>query len=603
MKVLTITLAALATSLAATAATTSNSPSTLAETKAADSLSPPGLNLVKGGRTKIGTSFKDMVKLIEEHQEAREKAAGMLGEVPQHTVSVDDFFLMVSEVTNEQYREYVVAAKVQPPLLWGEKAIGPARTAFLEEDAKKRREAKEAGKPSPERGVFDAYQWWERNWKDAEWEMPEALAKKPVVYVDYQNARGYAEWAGLRLPTEEEWERAVRGDKDDDYTWGDDWKPGHAVTKELRSTSDVMDVGSFPNGANQFGIQDLHGNVWEWTDSKYVAYPKWKHESFKVGKGRLAEEIDKMPKFSADRRVVRGGSQQTGKVFARGSTRGGFDRHQKASVLGFRCAASEKPGLDFAVNAMDVIPNEIRPQNAKGPVMFDPTQVIARDRWIANNGGSDLSGYQVITKYDYILFTPVESLETNGLADIRKGTQTDEIYHIGFLVTNQDMVEPALRAGTYLVAIRGEGKYPKRVEDEEADADGEDPKPAEAQDIDAEEELGQSTLRVDEFLEIDPMVDNYLFIDMTGTPVAAMPAESLDYGNPKAGAGSADIVDKAVMITVPANDPKDPEATEEIEVQQQWLDTSFFIKGRSRKGLKATLSLRFAEGLLDGEWR
>ena len=595
MQFLTTSLVVLATSLNSTPS--QYNPSN-------DILSPPGLTMIEGGRTKIGTDFKDMVKLIEENKSAQEKAGGFLSEVPQHSVSVDDFFLMVTEVTNEQYREYVLAAKVQPPLLWGDESINKAREEYLAQEAEKRREAKEAGKPAPARRSFEAFEWWERNWKDAEWKMPEALAKKPVVYVDYQNARGYAEWAGLRLPTEFEWERAVRGDTDNDFIWGD-WQPGMCVTKELRATSNILDVGSKPDGANSAGQHDLHGNVWEWTGSRYVNYPGWKHKTFSVGKGRLKEEIDRMPKFSPVRRVIRGGSQQTDRIFARGSSRGGFDRTQKASVLGFRCAASEKPGFDFAQNAIKDIPNEIKPQDSKGMVPFDTTQVIARDRWIANDGGSDISNYRVITQYDYILFTPVKALQTNGLADIRKGTQKDEIYHVGFLATNQDLVEPALRAGTYLVAIRGMGKYPERAEDvgeDEAEDTEEEAAPDDSTDT-AEDELGQSVLRVDDFLEIDPLIDNYIFIDMAGTPVAAMPAVNLDYGNPKAGMGSAEVVDKAIMIEVSANDPDDPEATEQIEITQQWLDTSFFVKGRSRKGLKATLSLRFAEGLLDGDWR
>lgn len=588
MQFSTITLALLAGCLTAT-------PITLTSNK--DELPPPGLVLVEGGRTKIGTSFKDMVKLIEENKEAQEKAGGFLSEVPQHSVNVDDYYMMVTEVTSEQYREYVLAKQVMPPYIWGGQTLDDARDQFLKDDNDRRQANKAAGKAPGARAVWDPATWWEKHWKDAEWSMPEELAKKPVIYVDYEDAKSYAEWAGLRLPTEFEWERAVRGNTDNAFAWGDDWETAKSVTKELRATSDIAEVGKYPDGATADGIHDMHGNVWEWTASKYLQYPGFKHKSFSVGKGRLAEEIDRMPKFSPQRYVVRGGCQQNSKVFARASTRGGFDRYQKASALGFRCAASVKPGFDFAQSAYSDIPNQIRPQDAKGPVLYDTNQVIARDRWISNNGESNVAGYQVITKYDYILFTPVTGMQTNGLGDIRKGTQNDEIYHLGFLATNQDLIEPALRAGTYLVALRGEGKYPKRAKEEDEEGDPEVEVP------DEEEELGQSTMRIDEFLEIDPLVDNYIFIDMTGTPVAAMPALELEYGNPKAGTGSAAVVDKPIMIEVSANDPKDPEATEQIEVMQQWLDTTFFIKGRSRKGMKATLSLRFEEGLLDGDWR
>jgi formylglycine-generating enzyme required for sulfatase activity len=558
------------------------------------SQAPPGMVLIPGGRTKIGTSFDDIVKLLEEDPEAQGKAGGYLAETPQHSLEVDDVYLMVTEVTNEQYREYVKSTRTRPPYLWGAKAIEVARDAFLEADAEKRRQAKEAGQPAPERQVFDPAYWWEQNWKGAEWEMPEAITKKPVVYVDYQDARGYAEWAGLRLPTEFEWERAVRGDSKRLYTWGDEWKAGLAATKELKTISDCVDVGSFPDGASEQGVYDLNGNVWEWTSSPYSEYPGWAHKKFNVGKGGLRKEINSLPKWSKDRRVVRGGSQQTGRNTARATTRGGFDRYQQASVLGFRCAASTKAGVDFADDRMRQIPNEVRPRDAKGAVAFLPGEVIAMDRWTSTDGASETPGYAVITGYDYILFTPVEEMQTNGLGDLAKASQKDELTFIGFLSTDFDMVEPALRTGTYLVAVRGACKYPERTLVEGAA----EPVEAGAQE---ESEEGATKVLVDKFLELDPEIDNYIFIDMTGTPVAAMPASQMDYGNITSTTPlGAFVVDKTVMIEVPGE--KEGEI-EKVPIVQQWLDLKVSIKGRSRKGLKATLSLRFEEGLLDGEWR
>jgi len=578
---------------AATAAPTS-------ETKDAPQ-NPPGLVLVEGGRTKIGTSMKDMKKFIEEHNEAQEKAAGFLGETPQHTVSVDDCYMMVTETTHEQFHEYVKATGAMPPYLWGDGAIQAAIKAQQDEYGAKVREARANNTQMPERPEpIDKAYWWEQNWKKSEWEMPEAIAKKPVVFVDYQDARGYAEWAGLRLMTEFEFERAVRGNSDRDWAWGEDWKENACATTELRKVSDCVDVGSFPEGASPEGIRDLNGNVWEWTSSRYDAYPKFKHERFTVGKGALKKEIDSMPKFSADRRVVRSGAQQVSKLFARASTRGGFDRYQKASVLGFRCAASVKPGVDFARDRMKNIPNEIRPQDSKGPVIFLPEAVTAMDRWHSTDGASETPGYAVITGYDYILFTPTEQIQTNGVNDIRKGSLKDEITFVGFLSTNQDMVEPALRAGTYLVAIRGAGKYPDREAPQDAEGEGDEAAPVEAGSKDDDGD-GPTTLRVDEHLEIDPEVDNYIFIDMEGTPVAAMATPELEYGNVTSATKlGAFVVEKTVTLEIPGQEEGE---VEEIEVQQQWLDLKYFVKGRSRKGLKGTLALRFDEGLLDGEWR
>ncbi|MFT7668395.1 MAG: sulfatase activating formylglycine-generating enzyme [Planctomycetota bacterium] len=563
-----------------------------------DTLSPPGMVLIEGGRTKIGTDFKDLVKLIEENSEALESAGGVLSEAPQHTVAVDDFFMMVSEVTNEQYRAYVMATNARPPLAFAEDLLNTARAAFVEEQGLLRRKAAEAGEPAPPRIVFDDAEWWDKNWKDTEWTMPEAVAKKPAVHIDHTQAKAYARWAGLRLPTEFEFERAVRGNTENDFPWGADWESGFAVTKEMRATSDALEVGSCDDGVSPDGLHDLAGNVWEWTDSKFLQYPGWKHKKFTVGKGSLKKTIDRMPKWSPDRRVMRGGCQQNGYILSRGSTRGGFDRDIRSQLVGFRCAASEKPGLDFALNAQGAIDNDVRGRDANGLVTYAPSQVIARDRWTYAEGTSEIPGYSVITSYDYVLFTPVESLLTNGLGDFRKGALIDELYHLGFLTVSKDLLEPALLTGTYMIAIRGAGKYASRKE-----VNGEaEPEVVEAGATE-EEEPSQSVVQIDDFLEIDPLKDNFIFLDMSGTPVASMVADKIDYGSSSAGGGSATVIDRPLTIEVSANDPKKPEAMEEIEIMQQWLDISFFIKGRSRKGLKATLSVRFEEGLFDASWR
>jgi sulfatase modifying factor 1 len=556
---------------------------------AAPEEAPPGLVLIPGGRTKVGTAFKDMVKLLEDNPQLQQNAGGFMAEVPEHTVSVDDFYMMVTEVSNEQYREYVKAAGAQPPVTWGEDAINAARQAFLVAEGERRQKAKEEGRPAPERVPFVETEWWERNWKDAEWKMPEELAHKPVVYTDYQDARGYAEWAGLRLPDENEFERAVRGDTDRIYAWGDDFKPGQqAATVEIPGVSDVYPVGSFPSGASPQGVLDLAGNVWEWTSSRYVAYPGWKHKSFTVGKGSRKKEIDTPPSFSPDRRVVKSGSMQNSRFHVRGTIRGGFERFQKAAALGFRCAASTRKGYDFAVSRKDDIPNQIRPQTEDGPVLYDPNQVIAMDRWLKAETDCKVPGYSVIKSYDFILFTPVESLPTTGVSDITKGAKKDQVFHLGFLATSKDMVEPALPAGTYLVALRGAGKAGKKAAGADA-TEGE----AEGQDAEAEEGAGDGGL-LSELLEFDTNVDNFLFFDMTGAPVAAVEATKLEYSNPTS--SELAVVDRTIQVPT-------GEKNETIDVVQKWLDLNIFVKGKSRKGVKTTLSLRFPDGVLEGTWR
>jgi len=563
---------------------------------------PPGLVLIPGGRTKVGTSADEVIKMIEENPQLKKNATGFMAEIPEHGVDVDDFYLQVTELTNEQYEVYVKATNARPPLLWGESAITTARETFLAEQGEAIKKAREAGEKPPISVKFDEDDWWAKNWKDAEWEVGEQLKKLPVVYVDYQDARGYAEWAGLRLPDESEFERAARGKTDRFYPWDAPWETGKfAATNEIRGRSDIYDVGSFPAGATENGIFDLAGNVWEWTSSRFNSYPGWAHKKYTYGKGKNKETIDTIPPWNPDWRVVKGGSQQNSRFYARCTTRGGFERYQKASALGFRCAASTKPGLDFARSRLDEIPREVRPLTAEGPVEFDTGQVIAKDRWHFTDGAAKIPGYAVITGYDYILFTPADRIPTSGIADVRKGTQEDELFYLGFLSTNQEIVEPALPPGTYIVALRGMGPVPERkepvategapgAEGQQGGGGEEQPKP----------EDERKKLLVDEHLQFDPNVDNFIFIDMTGKPISAVPVGLIDYVNPTPSRHA--VLDKTIQIPAPGEEGK--KKPKMIDLTQQWLDLDLFIRGKSQKGVKVLLSLRFAEGLFDGsDWR
>jgi formylglycine-generating enzyme required for sulfatase activity len=99
---------------------------------------------------------------------------------------------------------------------------------------------------------------------------PQGWYNKPVTWVSLEDARAYAAWAGKRLPHEWEWQYAAQGTEARLYPWGNDWNPEAVPMPERRrDRREPTDVDAYPKGASPFGVMDLVGNVWQWTD-EYV---------------------------------------------------------------------------------------------------------------------------------------------------------------------------------------------------------------------------------------------------------------------------------------------------------------------------------------------
>jgi formylglycine-generating enzyme required for sulfatase activity len=102
-----------------------------------------------------------------------------------------------------------------------------------------------------------------KHWHDGR--LPPGQEQHPVVYVDLNDARAYAKWAGKRLPTEEEWQFAAQGSDGRKYPWGNLMEPGRRNGGETGGTTPVK---AFPQGRSPYGCYDMCGNVWEWTESQ-----------------------------------------------------------------------------------------------------------------------------------------------------------------------------------------------------------------------------------------------------------------------------------------------------------------------------------------------
>ena len=104
-----------------------------------------------------------------------------------------------------------------------------------------------------------------KDWKDGSY--PEGWAQKPVTWVSLEDARAYAKWAGKRLPHEWEWQYAAQGNDQRVYPWGNDWNDDAVPQPDKgRDIAPASDVGKHPKGVSAFGVEDLVGNVWQWTD-------------------------------------------------------------------------------------------------------------------------------------------------------------------------------------------------------------------------------------------------------------------------------------------------------------------------------------------------
>jgi formylglycine-generating enzyme required for sulfatase activity len=159
-------------------------------------------------------------------------------ERPQITVDLPAYYLGLYAVTNEQYREFVRAT--------GHRTPGPP------------------------------------NWSKPVWDglsFPREVANHPVVCVSLADAAAYCEWAGLRLPTEIEWEKAARGADGRVFPWGNEWDPSRchsSANKGTRGTCPVHDP-RYEGGRSYWGHYQMAGNTWEWTWGRYDprAYEKY----------------------------------------------------------------------------------------------------------------------------------------------------------------------------------------------------------------------------------------------------------------------------------------------------------------------------------------
>ncbi|MBI4953702.1 MAG: SUMF1/EgtB/PvdO family nonheme iron enzyme [Myxococcales bacterium] len=251
----------------------------------------PSELLVRGGSFVMGSDVPAVIGAYElcALEPRREQCLQNMfaDELSAHRVTLSDYWLDRTEVPNRAYRRCVEAGACPAPSSAG------------------------------------ALTWTRRD-------------DEPATLVSWSEAATYCRWAGRRLPTEAEWERAAVGWTHRRYPWGDVWNPmlcnhgryafGTASLDDGDGFAELAPVGSFPAGRTPEGIDDLAGNVEEWVADWYTP-------------GYLeGEQHDPRGPDSGDHRVVRGGSFQSGRAWLRAAARDHDIPSARRAWRGFRCA-------------------------------------------------------------------------------------------------------------------------------------------------------------------------------------------------------------------------------------------------------------------------
>lgn len=570
-----------------------------------DAAGPPGLAFLKAGTARVGSTVKQIQTLLDE--EANKGRVRLLdAETPQTSIKIAPFYMGVYEVTNEQYHEFVKATGRRPPEHFAAEAMAAAQRAFLIEEGRKDKEARDAGEQYSPREWDKARKtaWWRENWTKVDWALPEGKGNHPVTYVDFDDARSYADWAGLRLPTEEEWIYSARGTKDTLFPWGDEWEAkGRAQTAEV-STPGTQPVGSFAEGVSPMGMYDLAGGVWEWTSSPYIGFPKFKPNTYKVpAGGKKKEERREESKFSGAKRVGKGASRDIPLLAARVSFRQGLTVTETTDALGFRVASSGTPGVD---RAEAIWRTAVRPSpGRKDEATLDLGATVAIDKWTpANVADTRPAGYGVIGGYESVLFTPRGNLELRPGAELDNASRTWPVT-LGALSTSVTLVEPALEPGTYLILYRAAGKFLESEEDKEEKKEKKkekkaDKKPADAEPAPAAVPQAPENLTPEQrmFASIDTKANVLIFLEAkTGEFVASVPMLN---GLPKDKALSKlktglELEQRKVWVG--------ENAADKVQEEHDWLLFDTTIKKGKSRAIPLHFELRVKNGTIGSGWR
>jgi ergothioneine biosynthesis protein EgtB len=248
-------------------------------------------------------------------------------ELPEHKVYLEPYKLDVTPVTNGDYIKFIEAGGYNNFKYW----LADGWDLVQEHDWEAPLYWEPIINDPRGEGIGDddhfSSKWVKKDFRG----LKDINKNEPVVNVSYYEADAYARWAGKRLPTEAEWEKAASWNdnlgRKTLYPWGDE-SPTPKFANLLESNIwGPSKVGSLPEGASYYGCYSMIGDVWEWTSSEYILYPGFKP--------KFSEYTDK---WAINQKVLRGGCFATPSNQIRNSYRNYFKPHERIPFSGFRCA-------------------------------------------------------------------------------------------------------------------------------------------------------------------------------------------------------------------------------------------------------------------------
>jgi len=234
-------------------------------------------------------------------------------ETPQRSIDLSAYYMDKFEVTNHQYAQFLAALATDRP--------------------------RDAHPQAPSHKDPIPTYWHDRRLNGA---------TQPVTGVDWYDAYAYCRWAGRRLPTEAQWEKAARGPSGQEYPWGNTWTAAYSTNAESTFGQPILShqqwiyllgplrlealqrltqpVGSFPDGVSPYGVHDMGGNLWEWCQDSY------QQDYYQYAPSRNPPGPPSSPY-----KVLRGGCWSSHRGMIRAAYRNydlATDRHLE---VGFRC--------------------------------------------------------------------------------------------------------------------------------------------------------------------------------------------------------------------------------------------------------------------------